>query len=205
MCRECPPAPSCPPPERCPDVKCPPPAVCPPQPTCTPRDEVRYIKVPTVITKTVMVDSNGNVISQQINSGSTATPMTPMATVSQNLTSYVNNPSSQSLMQTPMQSQSQTLAQALGQNMMQMPSTTQGQMPSTTQGQMPSMTQGQTKNLLNSIFSSGTQIPTTTFPTMSINIPNTTLAQTLDNNTSSALCPSADLNSEFKKYGIYGI
>jgi hypothetical protein len=178
LCRECPPAPVCPPPERCPDVKCPPPAPCPPQPTCTPCDEVRYIKVPTVITKTVMVDANGNVISQQINSGGTATPMTPMATTSQSLTPY--------------STQGQT------------PSTTQGQYPSTTQGQTPSTTQAQSQSLLGNILSLGSQIPTTTFPTMSVNNPNITLAQTLGSNTSDALCPSADLNSEFKKYGIYG-
>ncbi len=168
LCRECPPAPSCPPPERCPDVKCPPPAVCPPRPTCTPCDEVRYIKVPTVITKTVMVDTNGNIMSQQINSGGTATPMTPMATTAQTLTPY------------------STMS----------PSTTQGQV------QNPSTTQG--KNILNSIFGTGLQIPSTTFPTMSINNPRITLAQTLDNNTTDTLFPSADLNSEFKKYGIYG-
>ena len=160
LCRECPPPQVCPPPERCPELKCPPPALCPEQPKCIPCDEVRYIKVPTVITKTVMVDSNGNVISQQINSGSTNP--TNLSTPTQPLT--------------PTQSQ---------------PYTTQ---PYTTQ---PS------SNLLASIFSGGTQIPTTTFPTMSMNIPNITLAQTLDT-TSSALCPSADLNSEFKKYGIYG-
>ena len=165
LCRECPPPQVCPPPERCPELKCPPPALCPEQPKCIPCDEVRYIKVPTVITKTVMVDSNGNVISQQINSGST-------------------NPTNLS---TP----TQTLAPTQSQPYTTQPYSTQ---PYTTQ---PS------SNLLASIFSGGTQIPTTTFPTMSMNIPNITLAQTLDT-TSSALCPSADLNSEFKKYGIYG-
>jgi hypothetical protein len=159
LCRECPPAPSCPPPERCAELKCPPPAPCPPQPSCIPCNEIKYIKVPTVITKTVMVDSNGNIISQQINSGSTNPPVP-----------------------------TQTLSPYSGSAMPSM-------QPSTT---MPS------QNLLSQIFNPSTQqIPTTTFPAMSMNIPNTTLAQTLDNS-SSALCPSADLNSEFKKYGIYG-
>ena len=159
LCRECPPAPSCPPPERCAELKCPPPAPCPPQPSCIPCNEIKYIKVPTVITKTVMVDSNGNIISQQINSGSTNSPVP-----------------------------TQTLSPYSGSSMPSM-------QPSTT---MPS------QNLLSQIFNPSTQqIPTTTFPAMSMNIPNTTLAQTLDNS-SSALCPSADLNSEFKKYGIYG-
>jgi len=155
LCRECPPAPSCPPPERCPEVKCPPPAVCPVQPTCRPCDEIRYIKVPTVITKTVMVDSNGNILSQQIDSGNTK-PTAPAAT--QPLKTYA-----------PTQAPTQ-----------------------------PTPTQ----NMLSNLFSLGTAIPNTTFPAMSITMPNTTLAQTLETN--SAMCPSADLNSEFKKYGIYG-
>ena len=155
LCRECPPAPVCPPPERCPELKCPPPAPCPTTKVCTPCDEVRYIKVPTVITKTVMVDANGNIISQQINSGNT-TPTQP-------LTPYV--------------------------------------MP--TLANIPKPTQ--TQNILNNLFSSGIQIPTTTFPVMSMSNPTTTLAQTLENNGSKSLCPSADLNSEFKKYGIYGM
>ena len=186
LCRECPPAPVCPPPERCPDVKCPPPTPCPPQPSCIPCNEVKYIKVPTVITKTVMVDANGNIISQQINSGGTATPMTPMTTAYQNLTPYSTQEQTLSTTQTQAQSQSQAQIQAQTQIQSQNPSTTQSQ------------------NFLNSIFGTGTQIPSTTFPTMSINNPNITLAQTLGNNTSDALCPSADLNSEFKKYGIYG-
>ena len=159
LCRECPPAPSCPPPERCPEVKCPPPAVCPVPPPCRPCDDIRYIKVPTVITKTVMVDSNGNILSQQIDSGNT-TPTAPAPT--QPLTTYA-----------PTQAATQ---------------------------QAPTPTP--TQNMLSNLFSLGTQIPNTTFPAMSINTPNTTLAQTLETN--SAMCPSADLNSEFKKYGIYG-
>ena len=94
LCRECPPAPVCPPPERCPEKKCPEPAPCPaekkcPQPApcptigqCKSCDEIRYIKVPAVITKTVMVDQNGNIISQKVDSGNTNPTMsnTPSAT-----------------------------------------------------------------------------------------------------------------------------
>ena len=169
LCRECPPAPVCPPPERCPELKCPPPAPCPTPKACIPCDEVRYIKVPTVITKTVMVDANGNIMSQQINSG-TSNATTP----TQPLTPYV------------------------------MPSITNisNSMPNSISN-IPTSTQS--KNILNTLFSSGTQIPTTTFPVMSMSIPTNTLAQTLENNGSESLCPSADLNSEFKKYGIYGI
>jgi len=173
LCRECPPAPSCPPPERCPDIKCPPPAPCPAQVPCTKCDEVRYIKVPSVITKTVMVDASGNVMSQQIDSGKSSNPIpTPVATTAQVWSPYV------------------------------------APEPKPT----PTPTQNQTQNILSSIFSPQTtqssQIPSTTFPAMAVNIPNTTLAQTLDRETSSChkhgLYPSADLNSEFKRYGIYG-
>ena len=225
LCRECPPAPVCPPPERCPELKCPAPEPCPTKEACTPCDEVRYIKVPTVITKTVMVDSNGNVLSQQIDSGNTKTnnPSNPnyanYATVpTQALTPYRNQAPLQTLGQTPLQTLSNSTFQTLGNSTFQ----TQGQSPFQTLGQSPFQTLGQTQmstqanvqtqNTLNSIFNSGTQIPTTTFPTMSMNIQNTTLAQTLDENISGSssgsgsnkLCPSADLNSEFKKYGIYG-
>ena len=68
LCRECPPAPSCPAPEPCPKYNCPPPAPCQ-QKECVKCDEVRYIKVPAVITKTIKVDQNGNVLSQNIDSG----------------------------------------------------------------------------------------------------------------------------------------
>lgn len=151
LCRDCPPAPSCPPPERCPEVKCPPQPPCPVI-TCRPCDEIKYIKVPTVITKTVMVDTNGNILSQQTN----------------------------------------------------VPSTTQYQ-PTTTQYE-PITTQPNYQDILNNmppeIPIMTEQIPSTTFPTFSFDLPNTTLAQTLES--TSSLCPSADLNSEFKKYGIYG-
>ena len=108
--------------------------------------------------------------------------MTPMTTAYQNLTPY----STQAQNSLTTQAQNSLTTQAQTQIQSQNPSTTQSQ------------------NFLNSIFGTGTQIPSTTFPTMSINNPNITLAQTLGNNTSDALCPSADLNSEFKKYGIYG-
>lgn len=166
LCRECPPAPKCPPPERCPEIKCPPPAPCPKQkekPNC---DEVRYIKVPTLITKTVMVDANGSVISQQIDSGSASSIEQPVAT--QELTNYIQNTD----VIAPV---SQPSPQSIIANLF-----------------------GRQNNL---------QIPSTTFPSMSINSPNITLAQTLDSspNCSSGMYPSPDLNSDFKQYGIYGM
>jgi hypothetical protein len=86
LCRECPPPPKCPEPKPCPEVKCPEPQACPPQkecpapapcPTqkeCTKCNEIRYIKVPTIITKTITVDKYGNVVSQKTDSaGSSGT------------------------------------------------------------------------------------------------------------------------------------
>ena len=149
LCRECPPAPSCPLPQRCPELKCPDPKPCPPKQECPPPapcptrkeckkcDEVRYIKVPTIITKTIVVDTSGNVVSQ-------------------NMT----------------------------------PSTTQPADPTSTFANVPAEL---------------TNFPTTTFPSMS-STPNITTAQTLEPSCgSSAFCPNGDLNSEFKKYGIYGL
>lgn len=52
LCRECPPAPTCPPPQPCPVVKCPEPKPCV-QKECPKCEEIRYIKVPAVITKTI--------------------------------------------------------------------------------------------------------------------------------------------------------
>ena len=82
LCRECPPAPSCPAPEPCPQYNCPPPAPCP-QKECVKCDEVRYIKVPAVITKTVTVDQNGNVLSQKIDSGNPTTTQAQANTTTQ--------------------------------------------------------------------------------------------------------------------------
>ena len=165
LCRECPPPPECPKPEPCPEKncpepkpcpaqqQCPPPAPCPTQKECESCDSIRYIKVPAVITKTVTVDTNGNVISQKIDSGNT----------------------------NPTQGATPTMAQILKSQ------------PSSTKAPI----------FLSSIFNN--DIPTTTFPVMSSTQPHTTLAQTLDtNNYNNALCPSSDLNSEFKSHGIYG-
>jgi hypothetical protein len=183
LCRECPPAPICPPPERCPELRCPPPTPCPTKKECTPCDEIRYIKVPTVITKTVMVDSNGKILSQQINSGN-------------------NNSTNASV---PTQAFTPYATQQFIQEQSPMEIASMQQESSQINSEFPSTTLSNSQNILNDIFNSAVQIPTTTFPTMSMNIPNLTLAQTLDNNGPEELCPSADLNSEFKKYGIYGI
>jgi len=75
LCRACPPPPPCPAPEPCPTYSCPAPEPCPTQKECKKCDEIRYIKVPALITKTIMVDDKGNVISQKIDSGNPTTTM----------------------------------------------------------------------------------------------------------------------------------
>ena len=194
LCRECPPFPECPPAERCPEVKCPLPKPCPPEkncpapapcPTlteCVKCEEIRYIKVPAVITKTITVDSNGNVISQKIDSGNTHPSTTyPSTTDTSTTDTSTTHPSTTH------------------------PSTTHHSRtyPSTTQ-HLPTITK---QALLNSLFNYSNNIPTTTFPIMSSIEPDITLAQSLDGDFGSkkAFCASSDLNSEFKSYGIYGI
>lgn len=90
LCRECPPPPPCPAPEPCPACNCPAPAPCPSTKECAKCDEIRYIKVPVVITKTVTVDNNGKIISQKTDESQTTAPATtaynsmqPMPTIEQ--------------------------------------------------------------------------------------------------------------------------
>ena len=80
LCRECPPPPACPVPEPCPQLRCPEPAPCPTLEKCTPCDEIRYIKVPTIITKTITLDIMGNVVSQNVDSGNTVPTQAPQST-----------------------------------------------------------------------------------------------------------------------------
>ena len=210
LCRECPPTPECPPPQRCPEIKCPLPKPCPaekdcpapaPCPTlkeCTKCDEIRYIKVPAVITKTVMVDTNGNVISQKIDSGNT----TPTENATPKATQIYNNVVSTTSPQPSHTNHSSSNPSYTNHSSTNSSST----QPSHTNhsSSNPSTTK---PNLFNSIFSNySNAIPTTTFPVMSTTYPDTTLAQSLDGDFGSktAFCPSSDLNSEFKSYGIYG-
>lgn len=160
MCRECPPAPSCPAPQPCPEVKCPeckpcpaapkcpPPAPCPTTEKCRKCSDVKYIKVPTLITKTVVVDSNGNVVSQKVSSGDTTSSGSGSGLFS--MSNMIGNlmPSSSS-------------------------STTTTTTPSTS---------------TSSTIANKNEMPSTTFPSAGTN----------------EYCPSAELNSDFKQYGIYG-
>jgi hypothetical protein len=87
LCKKCPPAPACPPPIRCPVPKCPEPKPCAepkpcpaPEPCPVPAkapvcSQVKYIKVPTVITKVIKVDNTGKVLSKEIQTDSPAVPM----------------------------------------------------------------------------------------------------------------------------------
>lgn len=174
LCRECPPAPPCPAPEPCPSCNCPPPAPCPAQKECTKCDEIRYIKVPAIITKTITVDKDGKVLSQQIDSGAT-TPTGAVTTTTQALTPT-------------------TTAATTTTN----PVTTYPPMS------IPQSTAAfqYTPSYFGRLFGGETQtMPSTTFPAMAVNIPNTTLAQTLDANTpGNPFCASSDLNTPFREY-----
>ena len=177
LCRECPPPPPCPAPAPCPSCNCPPPAPCPPQKECTKCDEVRYIKVPTVITKTVMVDAYGNVISQQIDSGNTTTTAAATTTTQALTTSAATTiPAT-------------TLAISMA------PTISPIANPSNT------VLGGNLLNSIGNIFGRAQEMPSTTFPAMSLLSPSTPLAQTLDSNRpGSQFCASSDLNTPFREY-----
>jgi len=227
LCRECPPMPSCPAPQRCPSVKCPLPAPCPQQKDCPAPapcptlgeskkcDEIRYIKVPAVITKTVMVDANGNIISQKIDSGN--------ANSNENSTNNTNtnNPvatpththaATPTYTHTPIHTHAATIPthttkQIYNNNNNYNDYNDYNEYNNDDYNNNDYNNNNNNQTLFNSLFnSSNNDIPTTTFPIMSTTQPNTTLAQSLAgiSTPTAAFCPSSDLNSEFKSYGIYG-
>jgi hypothetical protein len=65
LCKKCPPCPSCPPPQRCPELQCPEPKPVP-KVECPKCSEIKYIKVPTIITRTIKVDKDDKVISEEV-------------------------------------------------------------------------------------------------------------------------------------------
>lgn len=65
LCSKCPECPKCPPPQRCPEVRCPPPKPCP-KPEVPKCSQIKYIKVPTVITRTIYKDNDGNVTGEDV-------------------------------------------------------------------------------------------------------------------------------------------
>jgi hypothetical protein len=76
LCKQCPPCPACPPPQRCPEVQCPEPKPVP-KLECPKCSEIKYIKVPTIITRTIKVDNNDKVISEEVEEKPQATKPAP--------------------------------------------------------------------------------------------------------------------------------
>ncbi len=68
LCEECPACPTCPAPPPCPPMTCPKPQPCPTAPECPKCSEIKYIKVPTIITRTIKLDADNNVLSEEVSS-----------------------------------------------------------------------------------------------------------------------------------------
>jgi hypothetical protein len=136
LCKKCPPCPSCPPPQRCPEVQCPEPVPCP-KVECPKCSEIKYIKVPTIITRTIKVDKDDKVISENVEEKEESHP-------------------------------------------------------ATTKG--PSM--------LNKVGRMFHKAPATTMPVETSEIPMTTR---MENKKKAESCSVIGLNSDFKKFGIYGL
>jgi len=75
LCKKCPDCPKCPPPKRCPTLTCP-----EPQPVkqkeCPKCTEIKYIKVPTIITRTIIKDKDNNVIEEKEETTTSTQPPT---------------------------------------------------------------------------------------------------------------------------------
>ena len=96
LVKNCPPAPKCPEPEPCPVKQCPEPEPCPAQKKCpepepcptleeqTKCSEIKYIKVPTIITRTIKVDRDNKVISEEVEEEQSAVTEEPEITVQNN-------------------------------------------------------------------------------------------------------------------------
>jgi hypothetical protein len=75
LCKKCPDCPKCPPPTRCPTVTCPEPKPVE-QKECPKCTEIKYIKVPTIITRTIIKDKNNNVIEEKETTSTQPVPAT---------------------------------------------------------------------------------------------------------------------------------
>lgn len=182
LCQKCPPPPKCPAPQPCESTKCPEVAPCPAAPVCPAPQacptanpatyyDVKYIKVPTMITKTITVDANGNVINQKIQ---TSEDLQSMGSVS----ASSSGPA-------PKESSSGELATTIT--------------PNPTQASASSPSFG---SMISSIFSGATVAPPTPPTNFAQNgVPVTTMNPTQN---SQYLYFNPELNSEFKKTGIYG-
>jgi len=157
LCRECPPAPPCPAPQPCPTLKCPEPAPCV-QKECPKCDEIRYIKVPAVITKTIKIGINGEVLSEEVNSGNIT------AEEASNIVHNINVKNNNELRNNNM------------------------------------VNKRLKEDEINRKLANENCVATTTTTGSCVldeNVPSTTFPATV-------LYPSADLNSAFKRTGIYG-
>lgn len=65
MCKKCPDCPAPPPCPTCPTMECPEPKPCP-KVECPKCSEIKYIKVPTIITRTIKLDASNNVVSEEV-------------------------------------------------------------------------------------------------------------------------------------------
>lgn len=172
LCKKCDPKVDCPRPEPCPKCECKPcppckAPVCPHPEPCPKCDEkvrydIKYIKVPTVITRTIIQDERGNVVDSRVE--------TDKSTASTLSTS--GNPAIR-----PM-------------SMTSAPSPTSSGSGSTT---------------INA-GASQQSATTSTYQTIDPEVEeeNNYARIMMNNKCSGTNCVSADLNSDFKNYGIYG-
>lgn len=190
LCQKCPPPPKCPPPQPCDQAKCPEVQPCPAAPVCPapkacPHEQaktfydVKYIKVPTVITKTITVDSYGNVIKQNIQTEAGATD--PTATPGPNATESSSSAMATTITSAPTQtavgySSYATILANMNQESQQQQQRTYTIAPSGS------------STILTSLASNRATPVTTMNPTQ----------------TTQYMYFNPELNSEFKKTGIYG-
>jgi len=152
MCKKCPDCPPPPPCPTCPTMECPEPKPCP-KVECPKCSEIKYIKVPTIITRTIKLDAENNVVSEEVSNND--------AENSSNNSSNNNTKSSNTKSSSDNNSASNN-------------TTTKEEEPSTT------------KPLLTNTYT----------------IPAATRAA---NKQANEQCNVVGLNSEFRKYGVYGL
>lgn len=151
LCEKCPPCPTPPPCPTCPVVTCPKPEPCP-KPIDPPKcSEIKYIKVPTIITRTIKLDASNNVVSEEVASDESSNNSSNSSkNKSSNNNSASNNSTAEEETATEEESE---------------PSTTS---PMSTSYKIPAATRAANKQ-------------------------------------STEKCNVVGLNSEFRKYGIYGL
>ena len=155
LCEKCPPFPTPPPCPTCPVVTCPKPEPCL-KPVDPPKcSEIKYIKVPTIITRTIRVDAANNVVSEEIASEDNQSNNAANNATNNSANNAANNSAANN---------------------------------STTEEETATEEESQ---------------PSSTSPmSTSYKIPAATRAS---NKQSTEQCNVVGLNSEFRKYGIYGL